>query len=88
MEESDYFKCFRCGEMFSLTGETKGGRRIYKCEKCNRDKIVECIICHRPKTIWADDGDICIQCFLDWREDKVNLNEEQLAGILKWAVFW
>lgn len=88
MEEIDYFKCFRCGNMFSRVGETKDGRKIYKCEKCDGDKIIECAICHRPKTIWADDGDICVQCFFDWRENKITLSEEQLMGILKWAAFF
>lgn len=87
MEESDYFRCFKCGNIFSQVGKIKDGK-IYKREKCDGNKIIECTICHRPKTMWADDGKICINCFFDWRENKITLGEEQLAGILKWAVFW
>lgn len=85
MKERDYFRCF-CGGTLSQVGKTRKGRKLYKCGKCDGGKIVECAICQRPKTMWADDGSICTQCFLDWTKKKIYLSEEEIAGIMKWAV--
>lgn len=86
MKESDYFRCFRHGEMLSQVGKTKKGRKLYKCGECDGGKIVECAVCQRPKTMWADDGSVCTQCFLDWTKNKIYLSEKEIAGILKWRV--
>jgi len=65
-------------------------RKVYKCDKAqpgdNHEEIYECLACRRPSTIWADDGDICGRCFLDYLKRGDNLGPDDLDEIGKWIV--
>ena len=67
----------------------ENGRKVFKCNKGNDEghqELLECVICHLPKTIWADYGTICGGCGLRFLAGELTLTEEQKAGIKKWTV--
>ncbi len=80
------FVCRVCFGDIVLVRE-ENGRKVYQCSTCQAGgDIYECIICHKPRTIWADDGNVCGLCFFDWQEGKIQLTEEQITSIRKWIV--
>ena len=83
-----YFVC-KCGGDIVHIKTLDSGRRIFQCScdnpGCNEEKP-ECIICHLPKTIWADDGDICAGCGLKFLNKEITLTDGQIAGMAKWMV--
>ena len=83
------FVC-RCGGDILHTRTLENGRKVFKCNNKNDDKnhqeLLECVICHLPKTIWADDGTICGGCGLGFFAGELTLTEEQREGIKKWEV--
>jgi hypothetical protein len=78
-----------CGGDIVHVWTLEGGRKLFKCyghdDKEHRD-FLECIICHLPKTIWADDGTICANCGLKFLSGELELTKEQEEGIRKWIV--
>lgn len=82
----------RCGGDILLVKTLENGRKVFACSEYlngkDRDhqKLFECVICHLPKTIWADDGTICDGCGLKFLEGELALIEEQKAGIRKWMI--
>lgn len=82
-ERDPSFICSACnGDVVVIREEN--GRKIYSCNNCRKGEIAECIICHKPRNIWADDGDICGICAMQYLTGKLSLTPEQVAGIMKW----
>lgn len=89
------FTCL-CGGKLIKIGE-KDGRVFYNCDTCKNNELLECTICRNPRSVWADDGEICGLCYLKWmegtlfptdsrKEGVVSFTDEQIAGILKWRI--
>jgi hypothetical protein len=64
----------------------RDGRKDYNCHKCGQNQLRECTVCHFPRSIWGDDGDICGNCVIAALEGKIALTPEQIRGINEWAV--
>lgn len=64
----------------------ENGRKVYTCDTCHGGEIPECTICHKPRSIWADDGDICGLCAIEYLRGNLSLTPEQIAGIEKYRV--
>lgn len=78
-----------CGDTIVHTRTQKDGRRVFKCDKGTDEfhaKLLECTVCHFPRSIWADDGNICGNCCVAAMEGKIQLTPEQVEGINKWRV--
>lgn len=84
--DGGHFNCWTCRKKLVVIGERKG-RKIYGCETktCPRRKLLECTTCHKPREIWADDGDICGLCALAYLEGRLSLTPEQIARIEKYS---
>lgn len=80
------FICRRCGEILVEVRKLENGRRVFNCGGCRDNECMECVICHNPRGIWADNGTICGGCALDGMEGRLVLSEEQKAAILKWRI--
>lgn len=66
----------------------ENSQRVYACNSCGspNTSILECTVCHLPKTIWADSGTICADCFFKWQSGKIKLSRLQIEGIKEWIV--
>jgi len=87
-ERDPNFVCMCGGNLVHIRTEGNG-RRVFKCDKGNdtiHQELSECVICHLPKSIWADDGTICANCGLDFLSGNLKLTNEQKADIEKWKV--
>lgn len=82
--------CSTCKSATNLIsgGTNDDGRTFFVCEKCNglSGKILGCVLCGEPRTIWADDGKICGVCGMEFLIGKRTLTKEQKAELAKWAV--
>ncbi len=83
-----YFVC-KCGGDIVHTKTLDSGRKVYQCS-CNNPicngEMLACVICHLPKTIWADDGDICAGCGLRFLNREITLTPEHIAGMERWMI--
>jgi len=79
------YVCAGCLGDLVVVGESDG-RKDYNCKKCGQNRLRECTVCHLPRSVWGDDGNICGGCTLDAMAGKITLNAEQIAGIKKWEV--
>lgn len=76
-------KCRACSELIVPISKNPTGLAHFKCKCTEWD---ECAVCHRPRTIWADDGTVCGMCALDGASGKKKLTKEQIDGVSKWTV--
>ncbi|MDD5430908.1 MAG: hypothetical protein PHP03_01665 [Candidatus Pacebacteria bacterium] len=81
-----YFVCGGCGGNLVVVDTLPDGRKVYNCDKCGKNKLFECVVCHKPKSIWADDGEVCGGCALQAMSGEIKLTKKQVDGINKWAV--
>ncbi len=82
------FVCVCGGDILHIRS-LENGRKIYKCNKGNDERHTEllaCVVCSLPKTVWADDGDVCASCGLMFLNKEITLTPEQIAGMEKWMV--
>ena len=81
------FTCAGCGGRLAPVGCTISDRRfIYNCDRCGNNLCYECTVCHKPRTIWADDGSVCGVCALETMIGRRSLSSAQAAGVRKWMV--
>lgn len=80
-----YYVCVGCGGNLIVIKE-ENGRKTFNCDRCRANECPECTICHKPRSVWADDGDICWLCAIKYLEGKLSLTPVQVAGIEKWRV--
>ena len=73
-----------CGDMKVV--DERNGRKVFNCEKCHKNEMLECTICHLPKSIWADDGSVCGLCAFQTLNGKIDLTPQQIKGINRWIV--
>ena len=89
-ERDPNFICAICEGDIVVKKTLANSRKIFGCANINcknyNAEILECAICHMPRTIWADDGTICAACCLKWMDGKLLLTSEQIKGIRKWTV--
>jgi hypothetical protein len=86
-ERDPNYVCFVCGGDIVPIGVTEKGRTTFRCENgCQKSLLIECTICHNPRSAWADDGDICTGCAIRSMFGEVNFTPEQQTGINKWKV--
>ena len=78
------YVCAGCGGDIKIAGE-RNGRIDFACDGCGQ-KLRECTVCHFPRSIWGDDGDICSCCALDAMTGRKILTKEQIRGINQWRV--
>lgn len=79
------FVCAGCLGDIVVVGE-KEGRKDYDCKKCGNNRMRECTICHMPRSIWADNGDICSGCGLKAYSGQIFLSGEQWKGMKEWQI--
>lgn len=81
------FVCF-CGGDIAHVRTLENGRRVFKCGNGDipHEELMECIVCHLPKTIWADDGTICGGCGMKFLTGELVLTEDQIKGMEKWKI--
>ena len=81
------FICRMCEGKLVVIKEVNG-RKIYNCENrnCPKRELVECTVCHKPRSIFVDDGNICSLCALAYLEGRLSLTPDQIAGIEKYGV--
>jgi hypothetical protein len=77
--------CGACLGNLVVVGE-KNGQKIFNCDRCHNNEMLECMICHLPKSIWADDGKICGLCYFAFTEGKINLTPQELDRINRWKI--
>jgi len=85
-ERNEDYICAGCGGTLIVTEEKENKRRIFNCAKCHNNKLLECIICHKPRSVWADNSDICAVCALKWVEGVLTLCKEDIKKIKDWKV--
>jgi len=86
MARDGNFVCRRCDGNLVEVKRIDGGRVVYNCDRCHDNECQECTVCHFPRAIWADDGDICGLCAMRCMHGEIRLTEKQAAGIKKWMV--
>ena len=59
------FICGYCGGTLVPIGE-QGDNKVYQCSNCKVGTQFECPICHNPRTIWAEDKEVCSFCSGDY----------------------
>lgn len=79
------FVCAGCSGNIILVKKEKG-RKVYNCDSCKKNELLECTVCHNPRSIWADDGNICAGCSSKFLKGEISLTDEQKEGIKKWIV--
>lgn len=80
------FICGGCGGIIVQVGKRPDGRRVFNCSQCHANEMLECTNCHFPRSIWADDGELCGVCVLDAMAGKRELTKKHLEGIKKWTI--
>jgi len=80
------FLCRRCNGILVEVRKNSEMRSVFNCQTCNQNELFECTVCHMPRSIWSDDGDVCGLCALDMIEGKREPTKVQLKGIAKWMV--
>lgn len=80
------FVCGGCGGIMVKVRRQPDGRKVFNCEKCHNNECLECTVCHYPRSIWADDGNVCGVCALDMMEGKRELTQAHMDDIKKWTV--
>lgn len=86
-ERDRNYVCAGCGgNLVVIAIREENGRKIYNCDSCHKNKCLECTMCHKPRSIWADDGDICGLCGLEYLRGNLSFTPAQIASIEKWRV--
>jgi len=80
------FICRRCNGILVEVRKDSAMRSVFNCQSCNQNELTECTVCHMPRSIWADDGDVCGLCALDMIEGRREPTRDQLKGMAKWMV--
>ena len=81
------FVCGACGGQLVEVRRGRFNRAVYNCEKCKKNILVECAICHKPRMLWADENQtICAICFADYQDGKIELSTGQINKIRKKSV--
>ena len=77
--------CGACNGDLQVIDE-KNGRKIFNCNRCHNNRMLACIICNLPKSIWADDGQICGLCLLKATNGEIELSPKQIEAVNKWII--
>jgi hypothetical protein len=78
------FICGICGGQLVKIRTGKWRRTIYNCEKCGKNELAACTVCHKPRHLWVDEGQtICAFCATDFQDGKISLKPGQLKKIRK-----
>lgn len=80
------FICAGCGGELLHTDTQDSGRKVYSCNRCQNSKMLECVICDNPRSVWGDDGTICGVCTFEMLNGKRIFTPEQKEKIQKWTV--
>jgi 16S rRNA U1498 N3-methylase RsmE len=74
--------CGSCGGQLVKIKKARFNRTVYNCEQCKKNILVECTVCHKPRMLWADEGQtICAICYTDYQDGKNNLTPSQIEKI-------
>lgn len=78
-----------CGGTILHVRTLENGRKVFKCNRGTdwiHQELFECVICHMPRIIWADDGTICGCCGIKFLSGELMLTDEQKKSIEKWKI--
>lgn len=86
MVVDDNFFCRRCDGILMEVRKNSENRAVFNCQSCHENEILECTVCHMPREIWSDDGDVCGLCALEAIHGRRGLTKAQWKGMAKWAI--